>query len=344
MQTITTTQQSSIFPLHPYMSFKEDQSPEAFAAQLREQLFHIEDDLLYNLITYGDGLPRSDTRIPGFTWSKGVGYGILAFLVSQALDLYRLPFMPDRVFGNIPWGMQENKAIRQILIELTPSRIEKISTEVRALYAHAQKMLANAGLHEVVLTRRLYDGESDSMDRTPNYATQLVRRKLIAEHHGQSTIKFEMDSLNSFGDDGGYSHYPVTLEFRIPASDVLYCANLIASRETQYDQRWANHKHAVEPGEWVVINRAADGIVELPTSQVHANHDLFEDRFKPTADWLQSQKIEDSPVVLRPVTHLRGEDPYWGFGFEPKWRQRVSGAISGMVRGAIRGYRQGWFR
>src|SRR4051812_33327689 len=99
MQTITTTRQGTIFPLHPYMSSKEDLAPKDFAAQLKEQVFHIKDDMLYGLITYGDGLQRSQAHIPGFTWSKSVGYGVLAFLVSRALELYRLPFMPDRVFG-----------------------------------------------------------------------------------------------------------------------------------------------------------------------------------------------------------------------------------------------------
>jgi len=344
VETIITTQQSEIFPLHPCMSSKQDLPAEGFARRLREQRFEIEDDVLYSLITYGDGLSRPHSRIPGFTWNKGVGYGVLAFLASRALNLYRLPFMPDRVFCDLPWGMRDSAPLVELLNALTPAKVEGIAAEIRALYAHTQTMLASAGLREVILTRRLYDDDERSMNRLPNYATQLVRRKLIAEHHGRPNIKFEMDTLNSFGDDGGYSHYPVTLEFRVPAPDVFYCANLIASRDDLDDERFADQKHAVEPGEWVVINRAPDGIVELPASQVHVNFDRFEDRFRPTTDWLRSQDIEDSPIVLRQLANLRNEDRYWGFGFEPKWHQRVSGAVGGMIRGAIRGYRRGWFR
>ena len=228
------------------------------------------------------------------------------------------------------------RGIEELLAALTPDRIKSISEEILALYEHTQARLFQAGLEEVVVTRRIYDSE-DYENRA--YATQIARRKVAAEQGGESAMNFEMDTLNSFGDDGGYSHFPITLEFRVPARDVLYCANLIGSREICEHSQWNGSKHAVEPGEWVIINRSPTGVVELPIAQVHVNNDLFEDRYKPRKIKLDSES--DFPIVLRSLAHLRHDYGYGGFGFDPKWSQRIRAALVGMWRGARRGYRKG---
>lgn len=337
MQVISTTRQNHLFPVNRSYT-QSTRARGDFVDNLNRQLFEIKDDLLYGLITYGDGMGRERAPLlPGFTWSKNASFGIFVFLVSRALDLYRLPFSPDRIYTSYLSGRAE-RGIEEMLAVLKPERVDTLTDEIRALYTHTQAMLAQAGLTEVAVTRRVYDS-----DAHPNrmYATQIVRRKEEAIKAGVPTIKFEMDTLNSFGDDGGYSHFPLTLEFRVPARDVLYCANFIRSREQ--DSVWIGHRHAVEPGEWVIINRATDGVVELPVTQVHPNYDLFQDRHRSrVARSSRSDPDDASPIVLRSLSHLRYDSGYGGFGFEPKWTQRVRSALIGMVQGARRGYRQGF--
>lgn len=202
-------------------------------------------------------------------------------------------------------------------------------------------MLTKAGLQEVILTRRIEDQGAHRRGDVPNYATQIARQKKIAEHHGRRTVKFEMDTLNSFGDDSGYASRPVMLEFRLPATDILYFSHLIASRGIDYSGRWIDHKHAVEKGEWVVINRAPDGIVELPVEQIHLN-DNYADSLKVDPEWLNSRK-PNALIVLREADHIHSENRYFGYGVNPKLFQRLLGAFNGLIKGPIRGFRQGWF-
>jgi hypothetical protein len=339
MKIISRTHQNSVFPIDPYHA-RQKLNNEEFLKTLREQFYHIKDDLLYDLITYGDDATRTKNLIKGFTYQKGIASGILTFLTNRAIDLYRLPFVPDRVYCSIR-TREDGEALKALLATLSPSRVQSLTSEVRDLYDHTQRMLAKAGLTEVVLTRRIRDEYAARPYDVENYATKIVREKRIAEFHGQSSIKFEMDTLNSFG-DGGYGHYPVMLEVCVPAADVLYCSNLIANRKIDYTERWVNHNHAVERGEWVVINRAPDGVIELPVEQIHLNDDCYDDSRSLSTTWLASQKVGD-PIVLRALDHLRREDHYHMRGLRPKLLQRLSGAWEGMINGTCRGFRQGWF-
>ena len=97
MKEFNTTRQDYIFPIQRAYAISTGRGSD-FEAHLRQQLFFIQDDLLYGLITYGDGMSRDLTPLPGLTWSKNASYGVLVFLVSQALSLYRFPFTPDRVY------------------------------------------------------------------------------------------------------------------------------------------------------------------------------------------------------------------------------------------------------
>lgn len=334
MDKFNTTRQNYIFPIQPAYARSTGEDSD-FETHLREQLFFIQDDLLYGLITYGDGLSKNLIPLPGMTWSKNASYGVLVFLVNTALQLYRFPYTPDRVYTS-SLSEQARGGIDSLLTALTPDRIKSISKEIIALYEHTQARLLQVGLEKVFVTRRIYDSE-DHQNRA--YATQIARRKIAAEQRGEPTIKFEMDTLNSFGDDGGYSHFPITLEFQVPARDVLYCANFIGSRETTEFTQRNGSKHAVEPGEWVIINRSPTGVVELPISQIHVNNEFFEERYKSRL--IKSDTCSDIPIVLRSLAHLRYDYGYSGFGFEPKWSQRIRAALVGMWRGARKGYRQG---
>lgn len=209
-----TTRQSDVFPLWR----KDDESWEASQDRISRQRFAIEDDLLYACITYGDGLP-ANFATQGFTVSKGLGYALLLFFARQALGLYRYPYCEDRILSSdssVRFNKQTQTEFCRTIAELTPQRVGKICDELRRLYDHTQNQLSNAGLTSVTLTRRVYDQSSPYREQR-RYAQLLYGLKRAADLVDATTVQFEMDSINSFGDDGGYGHFPVTLRLDVPA-------------------------------------------------------------------------------------------------------------------------------
>ena len=304
--------QNMLFPTHH--AYASDTALEDFYDRLNDQLFAIQDDILYACITYGEGLESS--LIEGVTHTKlGLGYPLLAFFASQALGLYRLPFCPDRSFARVPRGFQrDDERLQEILRCLSPTRVDSICAEVRALYQHTQRLLKEASL-ETVHLKRCVDNSSDRYsDRSRRYAELLFRLKTASEFVGCKSLRFEMDVLNSYGDDSGYSGLPVIIRQEIPADQILYCANFIRSRAKNYH---GSPEPSVEDGEWVVINPANDGIVELPTSAIELNNAEWIDRFGDNtfdqesaerfiADW--DPIVLDGLAVLRPAHRFNGAD------------------------------------
>lgn len=272
---------------------------ETFMAQVKSQQFEIQDDLLYACITYGEGLQQPSVK--GFTISKGgLGYSLLAFFASRALDLYRLPFCPDRTYEWIPnISGDAGRVLPSALSELSPSRVESICAELTSLYEHTQRMLRDAGMASVRLKRNIHDVTQGSLRQKGGYAELLFKLKEACVILGRESLCFEMDTLNSYGDDGGYSHHPVALRQEIAAEDILYCSNFIRSRGNPFP---GQTKDAVEDGEWVVINRATTGVVELPTTAIELNTTDWQDRWeRRSRDQKAAQRFLDAwtPVVLR---------------------------------------------
>lgn len=237
--------------------------------EMRERLFHINDDLLYACITYGDGL--ASRPVEGFTWTKGLGYAFLTFFVQRALNIYRFPFFPDRVFEHCP-SPEKEKVIVEIVKTLTPRRIEAISHELLRIYEYTQSLLHEKDI-AVVNLKRMVRELCDNPTRRENYAQTIMRLKRAAQVTGQEVVQFEMDILNSWGDDGGYPHYPIMIQRNVPAADVLYFSNMIASREPgTYADRFA-----VEPGEWVVLNRSPTGLVDFSVNDIVFDESIYQE-------------------------------------------------------------------
>lgn len=291
------TSQNTHFPKQ--WAYSPGTDYETFMAKAKDQQFEIHDDLLYACITYGDGLEQPSVK--GFTVSKGGhGYPLLAFFASRALDLYRLPFCPDRTYEWPPSiSDRAGHELQAALSELSPSRVESICAELKSLYEHTQRMLRDAGMASVRLKRNITDVTGGSTRQKAGYAELLFKLKEACVILGRESLRFEMDILNSYGDDGGYSHHPVALRHEIPAEDILYCSNFIRSRENNL---YGQSLDAVEDGEWVVINRATTGVVELPTTAIELNTKDWQDRWeRRSRDPKDAQRFLDAwcPVVLR---------------------------------------------
>ncbi|GKX50327.1 hypothetical protein [Budvicia aquatica] len=63
-----------------------------------------------------------------------------------------------------------------------------------------------------------------------DYSEQIILLKRSAELLGNSEVQFEMDTLNSYGDEGKYDFGSITLEQIIPIRDIFYCSSLIGKR------------------------------------------------------------------------------------------------------------------
>ena len=314
------TSQDVFFPRHYACSPETEHSD--FTARLDDQLFEIRDDILYNCITYGEGL--ESTSLEGFTKTKdGVGYALLAFFASRALGLYRLPFCPDRAFKSLPTTHIEEQKLRGVLSQLTPERVDTICSELRALYSHTQRLLQKADLAHVRLKRKVTNVTSWYYPNAIGYAELLFKLKAACEFTGRSTLRFEMDVLNSYGDDCGYAHYPVAIVQTIPSKNILYFSNCIRNRQ---EGTGSVRNPAVEVGEWVVINRAPDGVVELPVTSIRLNTDDWIDQWGR-----QSMNRTDEeafiaahePVVLHELATMRHETRYNGGGLRLRAKERL---------------------
>ena len=195
-------------------------------------------------------------------------------------------------------------------------------------------MLIESGVTSVHLKRNIKD-EKGRFDRSEGYAELLFKLKSACEIAGRETLRIEMDVLNSYGDDSGYSHYPVRIAKSVRAEDILYCSNLIRSRARGYG---GEPRSAVESGEWVVINRSHDGVVEIPIADIQLNTKDWLDRWERRSKEAESAKrfIEQwDPVVLRGVGALYTYRPFNG-GVVMRGRARIREAIRILWTGRLR--------
>lgn len=242
--------------------------------------FEIKDDLLYDCIGFGRGHSYDQTRVTGFNCGKYFGYALLTYFVAQALNIWRLPFCTDRVYSKF---YRRGEYEEGILRALDTQRVQSICDELKALYEHTQQQFKDRSIGVVSIRREL-----KMLD--PGYVECIVHLKRAAEVLGIDEVCVEMDTLNSYGDEGAYLG-AVALELEVPVCDVLYCSSTVADRVGQ--------SFTVESGEWVVINRSPSGIVKLPTSSIKVRSDLFTAP-EPLSTEEAKRFIERySPVVLR---------------------------------------------
>ena len=249
-----------------YRNFQTGETDTQFKERIKKQRFSINDDLLYECITYGEGL--SNRQFPlhrssgGFMKGKGIGYVLLVFFVRRAFqDIYRYPMCEDRNFSKLSHA--DKTLAYKILSSLSQSQIDSISEELIKLYEHTQRNISEQNITNITLTRRIQNSDDNK------YAECMIRRIEIASSEKKDVIDVEMDTLNSYGDDGGYSHFPMEITQSIDSKNIFYCSNLIKNRANE-------NSKAVESGEWVVINHSPTGIIQLPTSCLQYDCEDFE--------------------------------------------------------------------
>jgi hypothetical protein len=275
--------------------------------------FQIQQPLLRALIQRDqDSSEIGGVKIKPWPHSKALGAIVLTWLVQQALDVHRLPFMEDRLLAGHGHDVPREEVFNMISL-LTPDVVAESVGELKRLYAHVQTQLKAKNVSRVALRRGVQDQGGadifriDAGSGTRGYAGELVVRREKAAAIGAQEIAVEMDTLNSWSDDGGYSHYPVQLQKVFDIEDVLFCSALIGGRDTD-----------VESGEWVMINRSPTGIVTFMLEDVKVDEGKVElralgrmRRHAPRLDTLNPQPIVirgglniGKPIILQECTPL----------------------------------------
>lgn len=284
--------------------------------------FHLNDPLLRALILADQPSPGGDRELKSWVWGKTLGAVLLTWFAKRAFNLSRLPYHEDRLLSGHLCS-EDLTHLQQLVSTLTPPLIDATTQELRELHAHTQACLASKGLTHVQLQRGIrYAGSCKltgiyGASEVLGQAGQIVKLKLAAEMLGQETVQFEMDTLNSWGDDGGYGHFPVHLHRRIAAADVLYCSTLLA----------ADHGIS-ECGEWVVINRHQAGLVEFETGDIEFSNNEIE-----VSKLLSSEK--DAIEFMRknqPLVYRSASDPIFDSKDRPslptsrsyRWRKALA--------------------
>lgn len=269
--------------------------------------FHIKDDLLFDCIGMG-----SSQTVTGFNNSKELGYALLTYFASRALNFRRIPFCEDRIYSQ--YRASHDQKTERILCKLDETSITAICNELLALYKHTQSHLTNKSIKYVNIRRELkiIDNCNRGFEQPPGYVETIIQLKRSAELLDIPEVQIEMDTLNSFGDQGAYCS-DIALELSIPIENILYCSRLIASR--------TNKQYPVESGEWVVINKSPTGIVSLPTSAIRVRKGCGTEERKFTIKDAERFMKDYNPIYLRPLYH--SNQVYGTHGFRLTLKRKI---------------------
>lgn len=269
-----------------------------YCASAPTSRYAIKNDRLYELLTYGDGLPQKHRRLGTGCWNQGGDLlrVVLTYLVQRAFGIHRLPWHHDRSYDGVA---SDSGPPRDALSLLRDTReVEVICEELRALRDHTHALLKSTGATHVRLRRGLMDRERSNqlnVVRSSAYATRVATMAMIAQHLEKPSFNLPVDVLSSWG-YGGYAQYPVVIEREVPIDTVLCFSDALATRE-------ASQRNALEPGEWVVLNPAVDGRVSLRTTCV-VKCDLT---LEPMTKWSKEtldERLETLGLVYGPASSM----------------------------------------
>ena len=282
--------------------------------QVKIGRWEIRNDLLHELLTYGDNSPH----LLGLSanWNVGHGFpvvkGILTWLVMRALRIERLPWMADWPFSFVPADVKLMPALKYLID--TPQMVDDACEEIRLIHDHTQRWFAERDCSKVRLGRGYQNDESLSRSNG-EYANTLLRQAAAAAHLGVDHIDVPHDVLTSWGPTCEYPPCVAGVEMDIPVIDIFCGAATIAPRKR------AIGPNAVEPEEWLVINRRWDGLKALPVDAIRA---LYGHQVQPVSP-KEAQKVLDEPipVVRRTVLHNLGSEqqPRARQSFHSRWRR-----------------------
>ena len=182
---------------------------------------------------------------------KSIGYVFLCMLVYKALNFSRDIGTTDRIISD-PYFSSTLKKLYKTFIPFYELEEKDAIRELCDLYQHTQNKLSQYfNQNNPLLLKRMVKS---------TYVIHLKKLCAASKLLGYDYILLDMDTLNSYEvvSSFGYSR-PIfelaTIQHYVDISDVLYCSSLVAP----------NKGHSiVESREWIIINRSADGLVQIP--------------------------------------------------------------------------------
>ena len=254
----------------------------------------IENQLLHDLLTYGNG----SERVTGLKacWSGGHDFhivkGIVAWLTMRALKIERLPWMADWPFSLI----RDHQALEQAVNYLrnNPIEVDAACKELCKIHAHTQSFYSK---QTSLSLGRGYKNDPESSLRFGDYATIVKRHALAAQLIGQPNIVVPQDVITSWGHDWKYTGCVVGVYANIPTSDILCSAETLAPRQGEIGQ------NALEQGEFLVLNRSWDGLANFPANSVKSINGFNVEEPK-TPKEAQAWLSEAIPTMRPNLNHL----------------------------------------
>ncbi|WP_156135967.1 hypothetical protein [Delftia sp. ZNC0008] len=242
--------------------------------------YAIRSDLVYELLTYGDGLGQKMLSIKG-NWSNGhqsnVAKGILTWLAQKAFNSNPMPWQPDTCFCySLQKEVFENVTSKLVyLIENEQHIIHAAVDELRTMRCaheqwlknyHKEKVINVGGVDFISLGRAYLDEYSDKIRK--GFASTLYELKVFSEAlhaTGESNIPDIMvphNLLTSWSRHAGYPQRSVKVQTLIPINDILCSADFLQTRSTNKEIM------AIEGGEWIVLTMNPTGFRKIPAQDI----------------------------------------------------------------------------
>lgn len=217
-------------------------------------LYQILDPDLLELLTWDKGNNR------GFSpWPSGglnhLTYGLMTWLVMRALKVERFPWHPDSRAREKP--SDKNAVVLNSFLKAliaNPAKLDRICQEILDIQACTRSYLNPPG-KTIKLQRSVKDLEKTS----EGYATRLYNAQQAAIQMDLSHFWFPVDGLTSWG-TGPYTNNDVLIEMDIDIDDIVWVGEIF--------HHGPGSGTTGESGEYVVVNRACDGRMKIPTGAV----------------------------------------------------------------------------
>ncbi len=237
--------------------------------------------LLKNLIgshLYFGENKSAEMYIPGWTCGKRTGATILMYLYKNAFNFHRFPMYEDRHFTEKVFTMENNeeKLTEFFKDETFLKEHDNMIEELKEIYSHTQNCL------DIDYPKQNYIDLSRGLHG--EYASILLQLKESAIEKNEKTVKIGADILNSFSSSLGAYGDECCVFMQISKEDILCYAESIDD--------------VMEGFEFIVINRARDGLIEIPVDKIRKSLDK------------RSRSIEKKWHL-----HKRAESPYFFVNF-----------------------------
>ncbi|OOW00563.1 hypothetical protein [Pseudomonas sp. MF4836] len=210
-------------------------------------LYQILDPDLLELLTWDKGNNRGFSHWPSGD-NNHLTYGLMTWLVMRALKVERFPWHPDSRAAkkpDVPQAAVLNGFLKTLMAD--PAKLDRICQEILTIKLHTWWYLRP---QRTILLSRSISGD---------YAALLYNAHLAATQLELSHFWFPVDGLTSWG-TGSYPNNSVVVKMEIDVDDIVWVGDIF--------QHAPGSSSAGESGEYVVMNRACDGRMKIPTRAV----------------------------------------------------------------------------